>query len=348
METRIERFKNVGELESKLNQAVKLFIAVAPKNYSITQLFQTSYHIFKSGDLQKCDGNSIVNSLVIAAQLGLDPSGASGQAYLVPFWSSKLGGMQCQLIIGYRGLIDLILRGKKIEQIYAQPVYAGDKFKIKQGSVMEVIHEPHVRITANLKPQSRKLVGVYMRGVAVSGKDFVSWMPIDELNEVEARVLARMPKDKATGKPYMVGPWKTDKVQMQLKTIIRRDYRMLPRNPYIALGARVDEIAELGGGEQKTFADAAQEIKQRLDDSEGQQNLALNSGNSGAEPVESIYSAFIDNLEYLVTEKVISKEKASESQKLWKKAEHDETRREYAKKAAQRREEHERQKAIIQ
>lgn len=344
MENKIIRFKNVNELQSNLNSAVKLFTAIAPKNYSITQLFQTTFHIFRNGALQECDGHSIVNSLVIAAQLGLDPSGASGQAYLVPFWNGKRGGKECQLIIGYRGLIDLILRGKKIEQVYAQPVYVGDKFKIKQGSVMEVIHEPHIKITASAKPQQRKLAGTYMRAVAISGKEFVSWMPIEELNAVEERVLARMPKDKETGKHYMVGPWKTDKLQMQLKTIVRRDYRWLPRNPFIAVGARVDEIAEFGGGEQKEFASAAREIPQRLDESEGQQNLSLNAGD--ATLTDTLYSSFVDNLDYLVTEKVITKEQQKESQRVWKNAS-ESKRAEYVERARSQREQHERQKAIV-
>src|SRR5690606_27857822 len=51
--------------------------------------------------LAECDPLSFLGAIVQASSLGLEP-GAQGHAYLVPFWNSKKGVLECQFIPGYR------------------------------------------------------------------------------------------------------------------------------------------------------------------------------------------------------------------------------------------------------
>ena len=60
--------------------------------------------IINNPKLLKYDRTSLLNSIYTAFQLGLEPDGALGQAYLIPF-NGKV-----QLIPGYKGLIILALK----------------------------------------------------------------------------------------------------------------------------------------------------------------------------------------------------------------------------------------------
>jgi recombination protein RecT len=81
----------------------------------------------KNPALLDCDKNSLIGAVFQAAQIGLEPD-LLGSCYLVPF------KQQVQLIIGYKGYIDLIYRSPRVITIQAIEVYKGDYFKAKNGS----------------------------------------------------------------------------------------------------------------------------------------------------------------------------------------------------------------------
>ena len=56
----------------------------------------------KTPALLNCSQESFLGSVLQCAQLGLEPGSALGHCYLLPY------GKTCQLIIGYRGMIDLV------------------------------------------------------------------------------------------------------------------------------------------------------------------------------------------------------------------------------------------------
>src|ERR1044071_1232901 len=74
--------------------------------------------------LRRCQPETIYGSLILAAQLGLEPSGIRGEAYLVPFKG------RCTLIPGWRGLVKLALRSKAVKRLNSYAVYENDKFKL--------------------------------------------------------------------------------------------------------------------------------------------------------------------------------------------------------------------------
>ena len=80
--------------------------------------------------------NSLLGAMVQAAQLGLDPSGATGQAYLVPF------GKECTFIVGYRGFVTLAYRSGQIASIDAKVVHDGDQFSYAYGLDPKLVHVP--------------------------------------------------------------------------------------------------------------------------------------------------------------------------------------------------------------
>ena len=68
----------------------------------------------------------------IAAQLGLEPNDARGLAYLLPY-NDKRRGKIVQLIIGYRGMIDLARRSGMVSSINVFAVFEGDHFDYRLG-----------------------------------------------------------------------------------------------------------------------------------------------------------------------------------------------------------------------
>ena len=64
-----------------------------------------------------------------ADELGLEPGGALGEGYLVPY------GSTCQFIPGYRGLIALARRSGQIVSLEAHVVHQHDTFKIGRAHV---------------------------------------------------------------------------------------------------------------------------------------------------------------------------------------------------------------------
>ncbi len=94
----------------------------------------------KTPKLLQCSNNSIVLSLLNASQLGLEPNGRD--AHLVPFWNSKAGCYECQLIADYKGLIQLAYRSGMVDNFSAKAVYEKDVFLYQFGTDEFLKHIP--------------------------------------------------------------------------------------------------------------------------------------------------------------------------------------------------------------
>ena len=60
--------------------------------------------------LVDCTPASFFGSLLLSAQLGLEPNGPDQKCFLIPY------GKECQFQLGYRGLLDLVRRFEAIPQ----------------------------------------------------------------------------------------------------------------------------------------------------------------------------------------------------------------------------------------
>ena len=110
-----------GALVAQVKKNKDAIKDVAASGVDVLRLYrQFVNQVALNPNLQKCTPQSIVRSLIQAAELGLTPSSSLGECYLVPF------GTNCQLIIGYRGLIALARRSGEIVSISAGVIYEGD------------------------------------------------------------------------------------------------------------------------------------------------------------------------------------------------------------------------------
>ena len=106
-----------------------------PKHMTGDRVARIALTAFRNNkDLQACDQGSILASVMIASQLGLE-IGVLGHAYLVPYKG------QCQLIPGWRGLVDLVSRAGKAT-VWTGAVYEGDGFDYALGDSPYLKHRP--------------------------------------------------------------------------------------------------------------------------------------------------------------------------------------------------------------
>lgn len=154
--------------------------------------------------LAKCDAMTVLGGLMTASQMGLE-LGPLGKAYLVPY------GNKAQLIIGYRGLIDLAWRSGQLKSIEAREVCANDTFDFSYGL------EPKLEHKVNLEGARGPVIAFY--GVA-HFKDGGHYFLVMSKSDVEAHRKRSKAKDS--------GPWVTDYEAMGRKTVIRAMAPFLP------------------------------------------------------------------------------------------------------------------------
>lgn len=181
-------------------------------------------------DLLKCSPQSVMIGVYQAARLGLELGGPMGRAYLIPFKG------KAQLIVGYKGMIELALRSGRITSIIARIVRQGDVFEPVQGSSESLTHIPQfppvfTPATDDEPAKAMPVIAAYAVATLAGGGTVFDWMPIHEVEVIRA------------GRE---GPWVTDYEQMVRKTLIRRLSNVLPMTPELAaavelLGRELDE-----------------------------------------------------------------------------------------------------------
>ena len=77
----------------------------------------------RSPTLAKCSEASIIDALMIAGQMGLEPFGPLQHAALIPRYNGKSKAFDCQFQVEYRGWLELIHRGGSIVSQTAGVVY---------------------------------------------------------------------------------------------------------------------------------------------------------------------------------------------------------------------------------
>lgn len=186
-------------------------------------------------ELAKCSPASFAACIMTLSQLGLEPCTPLGHAYLIPRWNSKLQGLECTLIIGYQGLIELARRSGEVGSIWATPVYSGDRFVVKYGLAPTIEHEPD--FTKPRPPEA--LSYVYAVAKLKSSPDPV--FVVLTRSEVESYRMRGASGMKTKSGKAISTPWDSDFEAMALKTAVRRLFRWLPKSIEIASALEVDE-----------------------------------------------------------------------------------------------------------
>lgn len=137
-------------VQAALEKMKPQFAAALPKHITPDRMLRVALTAIQNTPaLLTCNRKSLLLAILRAAQLGLEPDGVLGQAYLIPFkknWKDESGKWQsrtdAQLIPGYRGLIDLARRSGEVSNIIAKEVYSKDEFSVDWSQQPPFTHKP--------------------------------------------------------------------------------------------------------------------------------------------------------------------------------------------------------------
>lgn len=211
--------------------------ALIPKGMDpdrITRIAWLACH--KDEKLLKSDPVTLVTAVVQAAQLGLEMGGPLQQAFPVPYWNRDKGLYDVQMQPGYRGFIELMVRGGSAQDVFARVVRKQDHFRLIEGSEPKIEHEPAIDGTE----QDADIIGAYAVAVLPSGIRKHEWVPISRILQIRDRVLGRQKEGNKTG------PWVTDFVEMCRKTPVRVLAKYVRITPELAAAIELDNRAETG------------------------------------------------------------------------------------------------------
>ena len=193
----------------------------------------------KTPKLQECDPMSFIAAIMQASQLGLEP-GIMGSCYLILFFNSKLGKMECTFMPGYRGFLDLARRSGQIKSLVARAVYENDVFEYEYGLEERVTHKPAMDERGELK-------AVYAVALLKDGGHQFEVMSKREIEAV---------RQKSQGKN--AGPWTEYYDEMARKTVVRKLFKWLPCSVEMQKAVSLDELQEVG--KQNIKAAASEEF----------------------------------------------------------------------------------------
>ena len=173
-----------------------------PKHINADRMIRVALTaLTKTPKLADCDQASFFSAMLTCSQLGLEPDGR--RAHLIPY------GKTCQLIIDYKGLVELAMRSGEVSNIHADVICENDEFLCDRGQIAKHVID------------YRKERGAVFAAYAIcrfkDGTEKSEVMSVPEIDAIRKR-------SRASGS----GPWVTDYNEMAKKTVFRRLSTWLP------------------------------------------------------------------------------------------------------------------------
>lgn len=195
--------------------------------------------IHETPKLLECTPLSVLNCVVQAAQMGLEIRKES--AYLVPFKNSKANRIDCNLLIDFRGKINIAYRSGLVHDIETELVYECDEFEYEKGHNPKFRHVPRIvnygddKLLRIESEDMGEVVAAYCIATFSSGGKHVEMLNYARLEGIRKR---------AKGGDRTDSPWNTDRPQMQRKSAVHAAYKYLPTNEAMALSQEIDSKFE--------------------------------------------------------------------------------------------------------
>ena len=173
----------------------------------------------KTPKLAQCDQASFFGALLTLSQYGLEPDGRC--AHLIPY------GTTCQLILDYKGIVELVMRTGLVSKLHADIVCEHDQFEYDRGEITS--HK------IDLRQPRGEMFAAYATCQFKDGAKSAAVMSKDEIDAIRNRSRA--------GKS---GPWVTDYNEMAKKTAFRRLSKWLPLSSEVRdLMAKDDDVIDV-------------------------------------------------------------------------------------------------------
>lgn len=176
---------------------------------------------------------SFLNAVLLAANIGVEIR--KNSAYLIPY------GKECQLIIDYRGKLELA-RKAGVEEIVVELVHATDEFDAGFGITGRTFHHKpnyfHRGEDGIMRPVADR--GPVVAGYAAA-KLAHGW-------QIEIMTLEQIEKARKSGRgtDSPSSPWVKHWEEMARKTLVHRLCKYLPQSEKLVLAQDVDDAEAIG------------------------------------------------------------------------------------------------------
>lgn len=225
-------------------QARDQLAAVAAKHMSPERMMRVVANAIRTTPkLQQCEPMSFLGALMQCAALGLEPNTILGHAYMIPFDKTLNRGKpnertitEVQLVVGYKGLIDLARRSGHITSLNAGIHYSDDElWDYEEGTEARLRHKPG--------PEAGKKLHAYaIAKFRDGGHAYVvlPWARVMRIRDASQgyqsamRVATKYKKEPDT-------PWVKHEDEMAKKTAIRALAKYLPLSVEFIEAMNVDE-----------------------------------------------------------------------------------------------------------
>ena len=118
-----------GNFMEKLKPQIALALPAHMTADRMARLAMTAFST--SPKLQQCTPQSIAGSIMVAAQLGLEP-GVNGAGFLVPY------GSTCTFVPGWKGLVDLVARSGR-GTVYTGVIFSDQRYTFTDGARRDLV-----------------------------------------------------------------------------------------------------------------------------------------------------------------------------------------------------------------
>ena len=190
--------------------------------------------ISQNPKLRDCEPYSILGGAMTFAQLGLRV-GVLGHGWLLPIRDNRAQVMKAQLILGYKGLVELVGRSQLITDLGVHGVYTKD---VEQGRF-------RMGFDAGLRVFSHTPDWFADRGELLGWYGAAKTRGFDTYTVTEPWTVARMQAHRdafamAKKDGRVVGPWASNFEAMAAKTVLLDLMKLLPKSTEVARAIAAD------------------------------------------------------------------------------------------------------------
>ena len=264
-----QQFKDIGKVDS-LKELFehpgfrKRIAEAAGKTLDPDRLLRMfQYAVQKQPKLAKVNPLSLMGIFISLSWLGLEPNTPLGLAHVLPFdvnkWNPQTRKREylrtdANMIIGYQGYYDLIMRTDKVKDLECDVVWAGDEFEYERGSNKRLIHRPKNRA----HDPKEEPVYAYMFARLLNGGEVFEVLTRADVHHHRARSQAfrsamyahddavKSGKDPMRDSRYADTPWIRDPIPMFRKTALRAGQVWVPKTVEVAAAVALDAVADRG------------------------------------------------------------------------------------------------------
>nr|WP_284502915.1 recombinase RecT [Caballeronia sp. AZ10_KS36] len=238
----VARDAGISNVKTFFESQKATLAAVLPKHVSPDRMLKIALGALRTTPkLMECTVESLMGAVVQCSQLGLEPNTPLGHAYLIPFEKKKKSGNQwvtdkveTQIVIGYKGLIDLARRSGQVVSIAAHAVHEGDTFDYAYGLDEKLEHKPAMT-------NRGRVIAFYAVAKLVGGGHAFEVMSAEQVNEIrDASQNYKFARDKEKT------VWGQHYEEMGRKTVLRRLFKYLPVSIELATAAAIDDVGARG------------------------------------------------------------------------------------------------------